>query len=146
MQPHHVPVSLFPPQVWAALQRISLMAPLGADILLHSFCLQSDPCSLPLLSWRVPQRPCWDLLSVSSPLITSQRSLEFMEIVQLSFPPVLSSAFRVSLFFSINKAPRTPTSCASHLWVSILPAFSQIIFSIFTSFLEFVLLIQCLSH
>lgn len=106
-------VSVMQAQVGAALQCVPLTAPLGADMFLPSFCLLSDPSSLSSLSWRVPQRPCWDLLSVSSPLITSQKPLEFIEIVQLSLILGCLQHF-VSIFFLNQQSP-------SHTYLLCIP-------------------------
>lgn len=125
-------------QVGAARQCVPLTAPLGADMFLCSFCLQSDPSSLSSLSWRVPQRPCWGLLSISSPLITSQRPLEFIEIVQLSI--ILGYLQHVCLFSQPTKPlthlPPVHPTCRSPSFL----LFPRLSFPVFTSFLEFVLL------
>lgn len=114
---------------------------MGADVLLRSFCLQSDASSLPSLFWRVPQGPGWDLLSVSSPLITSQRPLEF-EIVQLSIILSYLQVF-LSLFSSpstkpLAHLPPVHPACGSPSFL----LFPRVSFPIVTSFLEFVLLLH----
>lgn len=146
MQPHLASLSLFPPQVWTALQRVPVKAHVGAAVLLCAFCLQSDPSSLPSLSWRVPQHPCWGLLSVSSPLVTSQRPLEFIEIVQLLFHPGLSSAFPVSFLLHQQNPSHTYLLCIPPAGPHPSCFFPDYLFQFLLLFLSLYFFYICLPH